>query len=1386
MRTIKRYLAWMMTVVMLISALPMTALANNEADQDDTVVYNLLDCPIRIGSDEEKLDNGELDDLFDENGNYTIRLEENALFPYEVQFTYRGETWEEWFMSANDSVVVGGHTFKVSSEYFDPSALTKIGVWVGDEYVQAWPEEKNFTTEPQSSVFSMLPLREVRLTLDLRKYFPSELENISISAIRSWLGIDEEVSCWAKWDYYDEETGNYVGQYDDYVYVVSEDTAIDLFEEDKSSCKLELIVGTYDQLDMSNVRYSISVRYDGDIENLIAASIYTTDDPRQEIFDGEPWLYRLDTLEGIKNVSIFSLDILEDRIYGEEAYLSLRFANDYHSGLTATVYEGYYESEAGIPEDAVDITSQIWNQSNMSVEGGYLNDYSHRPGYQGMPEITIVVKRDEKIVYVFPIILRTTSGFEGTFGLSDMYMDSEDEEYRQSVSVARGFGDFDYDILVYVLDKGYSAEQTYYLNLSVEFLNGLDAVHFIKKAVVGTYTTESEIPDDLEDIKEQLFSDAGQSGGGYGADYSQGITFTIVDNAGGIYHFGAKTVGYADKLKLDTSGILERIWADKADGAGRVRVCYYAHHFTDYVSDIHNTTCFLEPTYPVDGIYYVNLKLGNYYATTLDASEYVEKAVVGYYETADEIPADAEDIKDALFSDASEDGGYAADYSKGVVFTVLDANGDLHHVSITIKKDESGDSTTDDDDNWLSPDLYLYDVRSSDNGDIDCYVIPENADSYYDNGYQTLFLLKNGHDPVTDEQIIPIFAEFSSAKVYASYEGANSVEQISGETSIPFVSGKAIQYSVSAKSSGEVLKNYWVTFVTQQSGAKLFVNAATNSAHRDEDGTPVREVFLNDQNGNAHDVFFANIGDEELTGLYVKLEDAQNVALDDYWTIGGVNTLSAFRTVEAGRDADGNYVTGELPNVGKIRLVPTGDGPVSGTLIIGSENGGVEKIKLTGLAGSPKIVTTEIAEGVLSVPYSCVLQTNNMHTPDSMKFQIVGGTLPAGVVLKPNGEIYGTPEVKGEFPIKVEMVCTMFGHTYYAYAEYTLKITENTSDSVWESTDSGYEITTPVGTPEGDSGHNYIITSYEDRIFVSKGEFDYFEDFWIDDVKQVRGVDYKAEEGSTKITIFANTFKNFGTGTHTIAAEFREEDGSLKRAAQNYTVELKPSNPTPPVEPDEPDYPDYDYDDDDDYVPVKPEKPDESEDEIHETPEKMTFSDIKEESWYYDDVEWTYENSYMLGMTGNQFAPNEPVSQATIVTVLARMAKVDLTRFSENVYDSIPNGTWYTNAAVWAVQSGLLPSSTFGGEDAISRSDMAIMLVKYLKHVAVDVERPETPIVFADADLMPPEVNDAFQILYHLGVFKGVGDNRMDPGSSTSRAQFAALLHRLSDLAGLN
>ena len=570
--------------------------------------------------------------------------------------------------------------------------------------------------------------------------------------------------------------------------------------------------------------------------------------------------------------------------------------------------------------------------------------------------------------------------------------------------------------------------------------------------------------------------------------------------------------------------------------------------------------------YPANGNYYLSLNMHNYRDNTYGVSN-VKKAVVGDFDAENKIPSNAVDIKDQLFSAAYYNGGYAADYSGGVTFTVVDVDGGIHRIRITTKEGAEGipEPTTATEDTYFR--IYGAGAKGEYLNRYACYAMPYDADSYYYNGYQTLFMLNTEYNdgnrvctPVSAQKIVPIFDVGNGVQIFAGANGASATKQISEETEIDFTSGKAVQYSAAAE-NGKNLKNYWVTFLTQQEGPKLFVNAVNDESHYatvDGQKMPQREVFLNEEYGYHHDVFFANIGDQSIEGLYVKLENAQNVKLDDYWTVGDTTTLSAFTTTER-RDPDGNYVhNGDLANFAKVRLVPENDelGVISGTLVIGYTGDGTTsgeevRINLAGIAGDPMITTTSVVDGVKFVPYSSVIQTNSLH--GGMAFSVTEGALPEGLTLKPNGEIYGIPTKPGEYEFTVKAV---YNKNEKAACEqtYVLTIQDNTDENVLavNEGEQGYKLLDAV-----DKNLSIADIPAAGVLFRSEGTFGDFVAFFLDGKKLVKGTDYDADEGSTRITIRAQTFKNAGNGTHTIAAEFRaggQADGEMKKTAQNVTV----------------------------------------------------------------------------------------------------------------------------------------------------------------------------------------------------------------------------------------
>ena len=449
------------------------------------------------------------------------------------------------------------------------------------------------------------------------------------------------------------------------------------------------------------------------------------------------------------------------------------------------------------------------------------------------------------------------------------------------------------------------------------------------------------------------------------------------------------------------------------------------------------------------------------------------------------------------------------------------------------------------------------------------YVVENSLQMVLDslNGdYQTVFINDTGVDMTS---VRPIFETADSVQV-----NAGSL-QTSGRSRVDF-SGGPVLYTAHI---GDQIKNYVVDFVKKEQGAKLYVNGPVNDS---PDGENMREVYLNVWEGStAHDILIANVGDAPLTGLKVELSaDAQNVALDSYWTVGGTDndTIPAF---------DLN-AEGKMTSLAKIRLLPDyfdenygAGGPISGTLTVTADGQDPVYIRLTGYSGASDIETDELDPAVKYVPYSYMIATNNMDETNEVTFRITDGELPDGLTLRETtGEIYGTPLVTGEFTFTVTASYSQ-EEQEDSIREFTLIVQDNTNDVVFNASDEGYEVETYIGTETVAGSHDYVLSEISDQLFVSSGEYAEFVDVWLNGEKLVRDADYTAESGSTRITVRAQTFRTKANlnGNNTIAAEFRtrqtgggtsgsggsgsgsagsaETTGTLKRTAQNFRMNVK-------------------------------------------------------------------------------------------------------------------------------------------------------------------------------------------------------------------------------------
>ena len=940
------------------------------------------------------------------------------------------------------------------------------------------------------------------------------------------------------------------------------------------------------------------------------------------------------------------------------------------------------------------------------------------------------------------------------------------------------------------------------------------------KVYVGYYETPEEIPANAEDVTSKILlptrstsDSAWNSLEGYRVQLSsledwsywdKVPKFTLVLEKNGTVEkvlapFGVRFYSAYAQIQPDYE-----LYNETSNWVAQ-RVYENGHYTTNYVMK--------DNSYPADAEYYFRMRLNNAEPDE-DVTDYVESI------TVNGTALSQTQITQLFDSDnySSPARGYKANYSSGVTFTIkytakYHSNPSGTEI-FTVKTIPSNEDPGN-----------LYDTFFQVNGASGCssYVMKAKDDGYFKYGYQTVLLMK-GSAAVTDERITPYFSTQAKSLQAKTVKDASAVSQeLDGSTSIHFTPGQPVQYTAYVDETSSTHRNYWVTFATKTSGGpNLFVNGVTNAdAGHLDDGQPTRLVVMDDAK-DYHDVFVANLGDAPMTGLYARLENAQNVVLDPYWSFQENTSLAAFP------DRVQNNSNGYQQNIAKVRLLPEVDeatgllkgGPISGTLVIGYGGGGAGKevrVKLTGLSGDLQFTNQSLRTGVKWVPYVTAIQDNTMIDSENYEYSITG-RLPNGLSTTPAGEIYGVPQEYGTFPLHVTLrykgdVSTLLGGVgnllsaeekealqkrLSCEGDLELNILNNTDVNVWTvPTDESYSyaVETAVGTDTGN--YHFTVDSYADRIFQSEGPYDQFANFYLDGKLLTRDVDYTAEEGSTVITIKEQTFRNAGGGTHTIAAEFfpggKKTDAnvrSMRTTSQNYTLTIggsssgggsgssgggssssgkpgtiianTPSKPSTTPKPATP----------------KPTPAPET------TPKPvLPFTDVPQDNTFYEDILWVFDNGLMIGTADDTFAPKSTLTAAAIVTVLARMAKVDLEQY-RNVEDGeIDSSLWYAPAAIWAKQSGLLPEAgTAIFQAPLQREQMAVMLVKYMKLRGAEVPAPEEPVDFADADQMSPEGNAAFQTLYQCGVFKGTGGGAMDPAGVTNRGQFAALLHRVNGI----
>lgn len=180
------------------------------------------------------------------------------------------------------------------------------------------------------------------------------------------------------------------------------------------------------------------------------------------------------------------------------------------------------------------------------------------------------------------------------------------------------------------------------------------------------------------------------------------------------------------------------------------------------------------------------------------------------------------------------------------------------------------------------------------------------------------------------------------------------------------------------------------------------------------------------------------------------------------------------------------------------------------------------------------------------------------------------------------------------------------------------------------------------------------------------------------------------------------------------------------------------------------------------------------------------FEDVPEGHWAEEAINAMAAMNVVKGVSTERhiYDMNADVTRGALAQILFNLSQG--TTGMANPFEDAANG-WYSDAVAWAAKTGVVTGyseTTFGPEDSITREQLAVMLYRFAKLLAVDTTtKTSAPLEsFVDADQVHDWATEAMSWAVEKGLLKGKGNADLDPAASASRAETAVVMDRFLDL----
>ena len=178
----------------------------------------------------------------------------------------------------------------------------------------------------------------------------------------------------------------------------------------------------------------------------------------------------------------------------------------------------------------------------------------------------------------------------------------------------------------------------------------------------------------------------------------------------------------------------------------------------------------------------------------------------------------------------------------------------------------------------------------------------------------------------------------------------------------------------------------------------------------------------------------------------------------------------------------------------------------------------------------------------------------------------------------------------------------------------------------------------------------------------------------------------------------------------------------------------------------------------------------------------QTFLDVLKSFWGYESIERAAQLGYVNGVGGGKFEPNRQLTRAEFVTMLHRMAGKP-TASTAAAFTDVSQNAWYRDAVNWAAEKGYVNGTgenSFNPDGKITRQEVVTILFRYSgsQSGAETMFTATYDSQVSDSGAIAPWAKTAMYWAIYNGVVNGTSPTTVSPTATATRAEVAAIFVR--------